>query len=114
MFVDSADSGLIEAAMRAGVSAYVIDGLAAKRVKPVLDVAIARFKEVQGLRAELAKTKASLGERKVIERAKGLLMAKEGVTEGEAFDRLRRASQVSGRPLKVIAEAVVATLDEQG
>jgi response regulator NasT len=107
MFVDSADSGLIEAAMRAGVSAYVIDGLAAKRVKPVLDVAIARFKEVQGLRAELAKTKASLGERKVIERAKGLLMQQRGLSEDDAFRALRKLAMDKNQRLVEVAQALL-------
>jgi response regulator NasT len=107
MFVDSADSSLIEAAMRAGVSAYVIDGLAAKRVKPVLDVAIARFKEVQGLRAELAKTKASLGERKVIERAKGLLMQQRGMSEDDAFRALRKLAMDKNQRLVEVAQALL-------
>jgi response regulator NasT len=107
MFVDTADSGLIEAAMRAGVSAYVIDGLAAKRVKPVLDVAIARFKEVQGLRAELAKTKASLGERKVIERAKGLLMQQRGLSEDDAFRALRKLAMDKNQRLVEVAQALL-------
>jgi len=107
MFVDTADSGLIEEAMRAGVSAYVIDGLAAKRVKPVLDVAIARFKEVQGLRAELAKTKASLGERKVIERAKGLLMQQRGLSEDDAFRALRKLAMDKNQRLVEVAQALL-------
>lgn len=107
MFVDTADSGLIEEAMRAGVSAYVIDGLAAKRVKPVLDVAIARFREVQGLRAELAKTKASLGERKVVERAKGLLMQQRGLSEEEAFRALRKLAMDKNQRLVEVAQALL-------
>jgi response regulator NasT len=107
MFVDSADSSLIEEAMRAGVSAYVIDGLAAKRVKPVLDVAIARFKEVQGLRTELAKTKASLGERKVIERAKGLLMQQRGLSEDDAFRALRKLAMDKNQRLVEVAQALL-------
>jgi len=81
--------------------------VSAKRVKPVLDVAIARFKEVQGLRAELAKTKASLGERKVIERAKGLLMQQRGLSEDDAFRALRKLAMDKNQRLVEVAQALL-------
>ena len=80
---------------------------------PAIHAARARHDELQALRAEAESLAEALAARKVIERAKGLLMAKENLTEQEAFERLRKASQVSQRPLKVIAEAVVATLGDE-
>ena len=77
---------------------------------PAIRTATARHEELQALREEAESLAEALAARKAIERAKGLLMAKEGLTEEEAFARLRKASQISGRPLRVIAEAVVATL----
>jgi response regulator NasT len=77
---------------------------------PAIETARARHAELAAVREEAESLADALAARKAIERAKGLLMEKEGLTEAEAFDRLRRASQVSGRPLKVIAEAVVDTL----
>jgi AmiR/NasT family two-component response regulator len=79
---------------------------------PAIHAARARHDELQALRAEAESLSDALAARKVIERAKGLLMKKENLTEDEAFARLRRASQASQRPLKVIAEAVVATLGD--
>src|SRR4029079_12874350 len=81
---------------------------------PAIHTARARHEELQALREEAESLQEALDARKVIERAKGLLMTKEGLTEDEAFSRLRRASQTSQRPLKVIAEAVVATLGGDG
>lgn len=107
MFVDAAGSGMIEEAMRAGVSAYVIDGLSAKRVKPVLDVAIARFREYHALRLELERTKASLGERKTIERAKGILMQQRGLSEEDAFKLLRKLAMDKNQRLIDVAQALL-------
>ncbi len=107
MFVDNSDDRMIEAAIRAGVSAYVIDGLNAKRVKPVLDVAIARFKEYQSLRDELAKTKTTLSERKIVERAKGLLMEQKKIGEDEAYRTLRKLAMDQNRRLVDVAQAVL-------
>ncbi|HEX9465834.1 MAG TPA: ANTAR domain-containing protein [Alphaproteobacteria bacterium] len=107
MFVDNSDDHMIEAAIRAGVSAYVIDGLQAKRVKPVLDVAIARFKEYQALRGELEKTKNSLNERKAIERAKGILMDQRQMTEDEAYRTLRKLAMDQNKRLVDVAQALL-------
>ncbi|MEP1254300.1 MAG: ANTAR domain-containing protein, partial [Alphaproteobacteria bacterium] len=84
MFVDRSDDGLTKAAIEAGVSAYVVDGLRADRIKPVMDAAIARFHMFQRMRTELAATKRALEERKIIDRAKGILMRARGLTEDEA------------------------------
>jgi two-component system, response regulator PdtaR len=78
---------------------------------PAIETARARHQELAALRDEAESLADALAARKAIERAKGLLMAKEGLSESDAFARLRKASQVSGRPLKVIAEAVIDTLD---
>jgi response regulator NasT len=105
---------LVSRAIEAGVFGYLVKPFRESDLLPAIATARARHEELVALRDEAESLAEALAARKVIERAKGLLMAKEGLTEGEAFDRLRRASQVSGRPLRVIAEAVVATLDEGG
>ena len=102
---------LVSRAVEAGVFGYLVKPFRESDLLPAIATARARHEELDALREEAESLSEALAARKVIERAKGLLMAKEGLTESEAFDRLRRASQVSGRPLKVIAEAVVATLD---
>jgi response regulator NasT len=107
MFVDNSDDKMINEAMRAGVSAYVIDGLSAKRVKPVLDVAIARFKEFQALRDELEKTKSTLNERKIVDRAKGILMEQRGLSEDEAYKTLRKLAMDQNKRLAEVAQALV-------
>jgi response regulator NasT len=108
MFVDHSDSGTIEEAMKAGVSAYVIDGLNAQRVKPIIDVAIARFKEYQTLRSELERTKTSLQDRKTIERAKGILMDQRRISEDEAYRALRRLAMEQNRRLVDVAAQLIA------
>ncbi len=107
MFVDTSDSTMIEEAMKAGVSAYVIDGLNAQRVKPVIDVAIARFKEYQALRDELERTKTSLNDRKIIERAKGILMEQRRISEDEAYRALRRLAMEQNQRLADVARHLV-------
>lgn len=107
MFVDRSDPGLTKAAIEAGVSAYVVDGLRADRVKPILDAAIARFHMFQRMRTELATTKRALEERKVIDRAKGILMKAKRLTEEEAYALLRKAAMDQGRKVADVAEALV-------
>jgi two-component system, response regulator PdtaR len=102
---------LVSRAVEAGIFGYLVKPFRESDLLPAIATARARHEELVALREEAESLAEALAARKVIERAKGLLMAKEGLTESEAFDRLRRASQVSGRPLKVIAEAVVATLE---
>lgn len=107
MFVEEEGSEQMNQAIDAGVSAYVIDGLKPKRVKPVIETAIARFRQMDSLRSELKKTKDDLAARKVIERAKGLLMQHHGMTEDQAFASMRTMSQQQGKPLKDVAENVL-------
>ena len=107
MFVDQTDQGLTKAAIEAGVSAYVVDGLRADRLKPILDAAIARFHLFQRMRIELAATKRALEERKVIDRAKGILMKAKRLTEEDAYALLRKAAMDQGRKVADAAEALV-------
>lgn len=111
MFVDQSDDTMIQEAMQAGVSAYIIDGMNPRRVKPIIDVAVARFREFQALRDELKKTKATLSERKLIERAKGLLMRERGIGEDEAYAALRKLAMDRQQRLVDVAEALLAFAD---
>ncbi|MEL6216965.1 MAG: ANTAR domain-containing protein [Pseudomonadota bacterium] len=111
MFVDRSDDGLTAAAIEAGISAYVVDGLRKERIKPVLDAAIARFKMVSRMRRELEATKAALAERKTIDRAKGLLMAARGVSEEEAYALLRRTAMDQKKKIADVAQALVTAAD---
>ncbi|MEO1952099.1 ANTAR domain-containing protein [Thioclava sp.] len=107
MFVDRSDDGATKAAIDAGVSAYVVDGLRADRIKPIMDAAIARFNMVQRMRTELETTRRALEERKVIDRAKGLLMKARGIDEDEAYALLRRTAMDQGRRVADVAHALV-------
>lgn len=107
MFVDRSDPDNIAAAMAAGVAAYVIEGLAPGRVKAVIDVAIARFTAHQALKAELHEARSALSDRKLIERAKGLLMQSRRMTEDEAFRTLRNLAMDQGKRLADVAESVI-------
>ena len=104
---------LVSRAIEAGVFGYLVKPFREADLLPAIQTARARHEELSSLRAEADSLAEALAARKAIERAKGLLMAKEGLSEQDAFARLRRASLVSGRPLKVVAEAVVATFGEQ-
>jgi response regulator NasT len=101
---------LVGRAIEVGVFGYLVKPFREQDLMPAIATARARHEELAALREQAESLADALASRKAIERAKGLLMAKEGLTEQEAFERLRKASQVSGRPLKVIAEAVVVTL----
>lgn len=105
------DTKLVERAGRAGVFAYLVKPFRANELVPAIATAVARHQEMNALRDEATTLADALAARKSIERAKGLLMKHEDLTEGEAFARLRRASQVSRQPLKVIADTIVAALD---
>lgn len=107
MFVSGAASGLARQAIEAGVSAYVVDGLQPERLKPVLDAAIARFQMFRRMRTELAETRKALEERKVIDRAKGMLMKARGLGEEEAYALLRKAAMDQGKKVVDVAEALV-------
>ena len=111
MFVDRSDSESIRAAVQAGVSAYVVGGLSPERIRPVLEVAIARFSEFQALRRELESTRSRLEERKVIERAKGILMKRRGLDEEDAFRLLRKMAMDRKARLVAVAREVVAAAE---
>jgi len=107
MFVDKSDEHLTRAAIEAGVSAYVVDGLQPERIKPVLDAAIARFHMFQKMRAELAATKAALEDRKIIDRAKAILMKARGIDEEAAYALLRKTAMDQKRRVADIAQQLV-------
>jgi response regulator NasT len=108
MFTDDQDQSSMHAALDAGVSAYIVAGLQAERVKPVLDVALARFRREQKLLDELSDTRRQLADRKLIERAKGVLMARHRCTEEQAYQKLR--SMAMNRKLK-LAEVAQRVMD---
>jgi two-component system, response regulator / RNA-binding antiterminator len=107
MFVDRSDAPLTRAAIEAGVSAYVVDGLVAERIKPILDAAIARFHMFQKMRMELAATKAALEDRKIIDRAKAILMKARGIDEEAAYALLRKTAMDQKRKVAEIAQQLV-------
>ena len=107
MFVDQSDQASIEAAIDAGVSAYVVDGLKKERVRPILDTAISRFNAFERLKRELEEAKTQLADRKVIERAKTLLMQTRGLAEPEAYALLRKTAMNQNRRIAEIAESLV-------
>jgi response regulator NasT len=107
MFVDESDSESIRAAVDAGVSAYVVNGLKAGRVRPIVEVAIARFRAFQALRGELEAARTSLADRKVIDRAKGILMSRRGVNEDEAYRLLRKSAMDRKMKLADVARNVI-------
>lgn len=111
MFVDQSDGAMTKAAIEAGMSAYVVDGLRADRIKPILDAAIARFHMLQKMRIEVAETRRALEERKVIDRAKGILMRARGIGEEQAYALLRKTAMDQGRKLPEVAQALVMTAD---
>ena len=111
MFVDRSDDGVMRAAIEAGVSAYVVGGLSRERIRPVLQAAIARFHVVARLRSELAATKAALEERKVVDRAKGMLMKAKGLSEEEAYALLRRTAMDQGKKLVEVAAALITAAE---
>ena len=108
MFVDRSDAGAIEAAVDAGVSAYIVDGLRKERVKPILDMAISRFNAFSRLSSELAEARSELAERKVIERAKGILMKLKKLDEPAAYALLRRTAMNENRKIADVAQGLVS------
>ncbi|MEM9726877.1 MAG: ANTAR domain-containing protein, partial [Pseudomonadota bacterium] len=95
----------------AGVSAYVVDGLKKERIKPVLDAAIARFNKFNRMRTELDATKAALAERKMVDRAKGLLMSAKGLDEAEAYALLRKTAMDQGKKIGEVAASLVTAAE---
>lgn len=111
MFVDEADPDSIRRAIQAGVAAYVVKGAAPERVRSVLDVAIARFHEEKALRAQLAEALDSLEERKLVERAKGILMQRRKLSEPEAYQLLRKTAMDRSMRLAEVARRLVEMAD---
>jgi response regulator NasT len=107
MFVDKADLSAIEAAIDAGVSTYIVDGLRKDRVKPILDVTVARFNAFNRLRNELDQARQALEERKVIDKAKGILMKSRNISEEEAYALLRSTAMSENRRLADVAHGLV-------
>jgi two-component system, response regulator / RNA-binding antiterminator len=114
MFAESEDRNLIHDAVQAGVSAYIVDGLGHKRVIPILEVAIARFNEFQNLRRELEETRLSLAERRMLDRAKALLMEQRGWTEKQAYQALRKMAMDRNLRMGQVAEQLVAMFELMG
>ncbi len=111
MFASEGDGKVIRKAMKAGVSAYIVDGLSAKRLQPVIEVAIARFEEYQGLKRERDDATRKLADRKVLDRAKGILMKARGFDEDEAYNALRKLAMDRKQPLTKVAMQVVEMAD---
>ena len=107
MFVDRSDQASIEAAVEAGVSAYVVDGLKKERIKPILDMAISRFNAFSRMARELEEARSELENRKVIDRAKGILMKSRGLSEEAAYVLLRKTAMNQNRKIADIAQSLV-------
>ena len=107
MFVDQSDEDMIGAAIDAGVSAYVVDGLRKDRVKPILDLAIRRFNAFARMQTELDEAKTALAERRTIDRAKAILMESRQMSEADAYALLRTTAMNQGRRIAEVAEALI-------
>lgn len=114
MFTHDDDSDKIRAAIRAGVSAYVVDGMKSERLRPIMDAAIARFNEFQAMRVDLEKAENQLSARKDVERAKGILMKQRGWSEDEAYQALRKAAMDKGSRLADVARQLIEITDLLG
>ena len=108
MFAEDQQTETINQVIKAGVSAYIVDGLEPKRLKTIVDIAIARFKEQQGLKDELKKTKTQLEDRKLIDRAKAILIKSQGYTEDQAYHALRKLAMERTISLGEMAKNVIA------
>ena len=121
MFTNDDNTSRLKDAVAAGVSAYIVAGLSSERIRPILEVALARFQHEQALRQELAKTRTELDERnaelqdrKVIDRAKGLLMQRQSLTEKQAYEKLRKAAMDKGLRLAEVAQRMLDAADLLG
>jgi response regulator NasT len=114
MFVDQSDDDMIGAAIDAGVSAYVVDGLRKERVKPILDLAIRRFKAFARMQRELDEARTALADRKTIDRAKAILMKSRNLSEPDAYGLLRSTAMNQGRRIIEVAEALITASDLLG
>jgi response regulator NasT len=111
MFVDQSDSGSIQASVDAGVSAYIVNGLKKERIKPILDLCISRFNAFSRLQTELEQTKTALEERKVIDRAKGILMKVKSLSEEAAYTLLRKTAMNENRKIAEVAQSVITAAE---
>ena len=111
MFVDQADSASIQASVDAGVSAYIVDGLKKERIKSILDLCISRFNAFSRLQSELEQTKSALEERKVIDRAKGILMKAKKLSEEQAYALLRKTAMNENRKIADVAQSVITAAE---
>ncbi len=114
LFTNDNDTSHVRDAVAAGVSAYIVASLSPDRIRPILDVAMARFEHEQGLRRELANAKTELHERKIIDRAKGLLMQRQGLSEQLAYEKLRKAAMDKGLRLSEVAQRMLDVADLLG
>ena len=114
LFTNDNDTTHVKAAVAAGVSAYIVAGLSPDRIRPILEVAMARFEHEQGLRQELANARTELQDRKVIDRAKGLLMQRHGLSEKLAYEKLRKAAMDKGLRLGEVAQRMLDAADLLG
>ncbi len=111
MFVDQSDTASIQASVDAGVSAYIVDGLKKERVKSILDTCISRFNAFAKLQDELERTRTALEERKVIDRAKGILMKAKNLGEDEAYSLLRSTAMREKKKIVEIAQSVITAAE---
>ena len=114
LFTNDNDTTHVKDAVAAGVSAYIVAGLSPDRIRPILDVAMARFEHEKGLRQELAHAKGELQDRKAIDRAKALLMQRQGLTEDAAFAKLRKAAMDKGLRMGEVAQRMLDAADLLG
>lgn len=108
LFAEDQDSDTIDQVIKAGVSAYIVDGLETKRIKTIIDIAVARFKEQRALKDELKKTKSQLEERKLVDRAKGILMKSQGFNEEQAYHTLRKLAMDRNISIGEMARNVIS------
>jgi len=114
LFTDDEDTSHVGDAIAAGVTAYVVAGLAPERIKPVLEVALARFRHEEHLRRELADAKTQLSDRKLIDRAKGMLMQRQGLSEEDAYAKLRKTAMDRGLRVAEVAQRLIDVADMLG
>ncbi len=114
LFTNDEDTSHVRDAVAAGVTAYIVAGLAPQRIRPILDVAMARFQHEQALKAELADARGALQDRKTIDRAKGLLMQRHGLTEQAAYDKLRKLAMDKGLKLAEVAQRMLDAFELLG
>ncbi len=111
MFAEQSNSAMANSAIKSGVNAYIVDGLQPRRVQPIIEVAIARFREFQALKDELDATRNQLSERKIVERAKGLLMNHKNINEAQAYQSLRKMAMNKNKRIVDVADGVISAFE---